>query len=175
MEAPNNEITEETIKILKETIRAVKIRIAFIGHPNEPMNSAGTDWSKECKLLDKADKALVECKLYPCTCGSHPIINVGNFVVCCNNKCADYNKPYTCEAWKEEHKPRPVERKEGDEIQFGDEKRILGPKVAQGCHVALTKPIKEKEKPIPCKYCLTLLQIYKGKIVCPKCSQPLEK
>lgn len=35
--------------------KAVKIRIAFIGHPNEPMNEAGPDWSKEVALIEAAE------------------------------------------------------------------------------------------------------------------------
>jgi len=37
-----------------EMCKAIKIRIAFIGHPDEPMNEAGPDWSKEVTLLDAA-------------------------------------------------------------------------------------------------------------------------
>lgn len=40
---------------LKSMTQAVKVRIAFIGHPKEPMNTAGPDWSKEIRLLDKVD------------------------------------------------------------------------------------------------------------------------
>jgi hypothetical protein len=39
---------------LLEAIKAVKIRIAFIGHPNEPMKDGKPDWSKEIKLIEQA-------------------------------------------------------------------------------------------------------------------------
>ncbi len=56
---------------LKEMIRDIKVRIAFIGHPNEPMNEAGPDWSKEVRLMDQAREAIAELeKVEPCkTCG----------------------------------------------------------------------------------------------------------
>ncbi len=39
---------------LLEACKDIKIRIAFIGYPSEPMNEHGPDWSKEIALLEQA-------------------------------------------------------------------------------------------------------------------------
>ena len=39
---------------MQEALIAVKIRMVFIGHPKEPMNEDGPDWSKEIKLMEDA-------------------------------------------------------------------------------------------------------------------------
>lgn len=49
------------VKVL-EMIQAVKVRIAFIGWPKEPMNEDGPDWSKEIPMLDSVE-ALVKTTL----------------------------------------------------------------------------------------------------------------
>lgn len=37
---------------IEELIQEMKVRIAFIGNPKEPMNSAGPDWSKVVRMMD---------------------------------------------------------------------------------------------------------------------------
>ncbi len=44
-------MNEEAIRKL---LRDVKVRIAFIGMPTEPMNEAGPDWSVEVKQIEQA-------------------------------------------------------------------------------------------------------------------------
>ena len=37
---------------MEAVLKAIKIRIAFIGWPSEPKNESGPDWVKEIKLLE---------------------------------------------------------------------------------------------------------------------------
>ena len=39
---------------LTEALKAVKVRIAFVGHPQEPMVDGHPDWSTEVKLIEMA-------------------------------------------------------------------------------------------------------------------------
>ena len=41
---------DELLGVLKR----IKLRIAFIGHPKEPMNQNGPDWSEQIALLEQA-------------------------------------------------------------------------------------------------------------------------
>ena len=41
---------------ITEMRQAIIIRVAFINHPNEPMNSGGKDWSNELEMLDALEQ-----------------------------------------------------------------------------------------------------------------------
>jgi len=49
------------VERLRETLKAIKIRIAFIGHPSEPRDNADRPcWKHECRLIEIALKATEE-------------------------------------------------------------------------------------------------------------------
>lgn len=63
LESTHEEIVAVVNKLIKranchdellDACKAIKLRIAFIGHPNEPKNENGPDWSKEIGLLEQA-------------------------------------------------------------------------------------------------------------------------